>query len=212
MNLFARTAIGMLIAGAAGVTVPAIRDAMAGNPADAHAHHRHMAPNAGRTADQAVRSSVDYRLPDVQLVRADGKTVLLPAELNDGRAVVLNFIFTTCTGICPVTSQIFSELQGKLGASQNAVRLVSISIDPLQDTPAVLRSYAKKFGAGDAWQFYTGTVEASIAAQRAFGVYRGDKMNHAPVTLLRTTPGKPWVRLDGFVTADALLHELRQQH
>jgi protein SCO1 len=209
MNLFAKTVIGALIAGAAGVTAPAMHNAFAGNPADAHAHH-HTAPNAGKAGDQAVRSSVDYRLPDVQLVRADGKAVLLPAELNDGRAVVLNFIFTTCTGICPVTSQIFSDLQGKLGASQNIVHLVSISIDPLQDTPAVLRNYAKRFGAGDAWQFYTGTVEASIAAQRAFGVYRGDKMNHAPVTLLRATPGKPWVRLDGFVTADALLRELRQ--
>ncbi|MEX3930193.1 hypothetical protein AB4Y36_40565, partial [Paraburkholderia sp. BR10936] len=39
-----------------------------------------------------------------------------------------------------------------------------------------------------------------MAAQRAFNVYRGDKMNHTPVAFLRAAPGKPWLRIDGFAT------------
>ena len=48
-----------------------------------------------------VVTSVAYEVPDVQLVRDDGKRVSLQREMNDGRAVVLNFIFTDCSSFCP---------------------------------------------------------------------------------------------------------------
>jgi len=155
------------------------------------------------------RSTADYKVPPVKLVRDDGKVVSLAEELNDDRPVVMNFIFTTCTAICPVMSRVFSQFQTKLGGDRDKVHMVSISIDPEQDTPERLVEYASKFEAGQQWRFYTGTTEASIATQRAFDVYRGDKMSHLPVTLVRTAPGKPWVRLEGFTTSDELLREFR---
>jgi len=160
-------------------------------------------------ATETKRSVEDYPLPQVRLVRDDGKTVSLTGELDDGRPVLLNFIYTTCTTTCPMASHTFSSLQSKLGQERDKVHMVSISIDPEQDTPARLAEYAKKFKAGPQWQMYTGTVEASIAIQRAFNVYRGEKMEHPPVTLLRAAPGKPWLRIEGFETADSLLHDYR---
>jgi protein SCO1 len=177
------------------VSVPA-------HDADAHAHHHHATP-------ETTRSIVEYTVPNVKLVRDDGKTVELSRELDDARPVVLNFIYTTCTSVCPLTSQTFADLQERLGAARDSVRLISISIDPEQDTPARLSEYGQKFGAGPRWHFYTGTLAASQAAQRAFNVYRGSKMDHAPVTLVRTAPGKTWVRLDGFASADEVRGELR---
>jgi protein SCO1/2 len=223
MKTFTRPFIGLLTLTAASLIGPTVPGALAEDSADPHAHHHMMMQEGMHSGSddasdphahhhhmmmpETTRSTLDYKIPQLSLVREDGKRVFLPDELNDGRAIVLNFIFTTCTAICPVTSKVFSQLQDKLGNDQNRVHLVSISIDPENDTPAVLREYAQKFGAGKGWQFYTGTVQDSIAAQQAFGVYRGDKMNHMPVTLLRTAPGKPWVRIDGFATADQLLHE-----
>ncbi len=167
-----------------------------------HQHMHHARP-------QATRSTAEYVIPQVELVREDGKTVLLAEELNDGRPVVLNFIFTTCTEVCPLVSHTLSELQDQLGPDRDRVHLVSISIDPEEDTPARLSAYAKKYGAGPEWQHYSGTLQASITAQKAFDAYRGNKMNHVPVTFLRAAPGKPWVRLDGFATPGQLLEELR---
>jgi protein SCO1/2 len=161
-------------------------------------HHHDM--TAG-----TMHSTVDYTVPEVTLVRDDGKAVSLPDELNDGRPVILTFIYTTCTTICPMVSQTLEELQGKLGRDRDKVHLVSISIDPEEDTPARLRTYAARFDAGPQWQHYTGTVEASIAAQRAFNVYRGDKMNHTAVIFLRASPGRPWLRVDGMATPAELL-------
>ncbi len=169
-------------------------------------------PKASAAEEAALpavtRSLLNYLVPAISLVRDDGKSVALVDELNDGRPVVLNFIYTTCTGICPLASQVFSQLQHKLGAEREQVHLLSISVDPEEDTPARLRAYARQYSAGPSWQHYTGTVAASTTVERAFDVYQGDKMGHTPVTLVRIAPGGPWVRFDGFATADMLLQEL----
>ncbi len=180
--------------------------AVAATPADPHAHH-HSEPSAG-----FQRSEVDYRTPDLSLVRDDGKRVSLQGELDDGRPVVMNFIYTDCTTICPLSSQVFTQFQAARGAERGHVHFVSISIDPERDTPARLRAYAAKFQAAGEWNHYTGSTAASVAAQRAYDVYHGDKMSHTPVTLMRPAPGKPWVRLDGFATAQDLLAEYRSWH
>ena len=154
--------------------------------------------------------TVHYTVPSVTLVRDDGKAVSLLQEMNDGRPVLLNFIFTSCGSTCPLMSQVFAQFQRKLGPDARQVHLMSISIDPEEDTPARLAEYARRFGAGAEWQHYTGTLDASLAAQRAFDIYRGDKMSHSPVTLMRAAPDQPWRRIDGFVTPDDLLREYRQ--
>ena len=178
------------------------------SPADPHAHHHQMM----QAPPPVARRTVNYVAPDVMLVRSDGARVNFAHELDDdGHPVLLDFIYTTCTTICPVMSQTFAEVQKRLGADAAQVKMVSVSIDPEQDTPARLTEYARRYQAGAQWTFYTGTVEAGVRVQRAFDVYRGEKMNHAPVTLYRSAPGQPWVRLDGFATPDAVLVELRTQ-
>ena len=162
------------------------------------------------TAASVSRATVSYETPAVMLVREDGQSVSLARELDDGRPVLLNFIFTTCSSICPLTSRTLEEFQRKLGPQAARVHLMSISIDPEQDTPARLTAYARKFHAGPQWHYYTGTVAASLAAQKAFDVYRGEKMSHTPVTLLRSAPGKPWLRIEGFVTPDELVDDYQK--
>lgn len=168
------------------------------------------ADEAAAAENSTTKSIRMYAVPAVRLVRDDGRKVSLPDEMNDGRPIVLNFIFTTCGSICPLMSSVFAQFQRRLGADAGKVHLMSISVDPEQDTPARLREYAKRFHAGSEWQHYTGTQEASIAAQRAFDVYRGDKMSHNAVTLLRAAPGKPWLRIEGFVTPDDLVRDYRK--
>ena len=169
---------------------------------DPHAHHHHQ------VSAETTRSVASYKVPDLKLVRDDGRAVRLADEMNDGRAVVLAFIYTSCTTVCPMTSHTLAQLTKKLGAARDSVHVMSITIDPEQDTPQRLHDYAKSFSAGPEWQHYTGTLEASQTAQRAFDVYRGNKMNHQPAMFVRVAPNAPWVRLDGFATADQLLAEL----
>jgi protein SCO1/2 len=201
------TAVARALAGlvsAASVVLWATSSGADEAPVDPHAHHHQMM----QAPPPVARSTVNYQIPDIALVRSDGTRVNFAHELDDGRPVLLDFIYTTCTTICPVMSQTFAEVQKRLGSDAAKVKMVSVSIDPEEDTPARLTEYAKRYGAGLQWSFYTGTVEGSVAAQRAFDAYRGDKMNHAPVVFYRGEAGKPWVRLDGFATPDVVLGEL----
>jgi protein SCO1 len=188
----------------AAVSIPLV-DAHAAQDED-HSHHQHE-----RSAPPEYQKAVkDYALPQVTLVRSDGKKVRFPEEIDDGKPVVLNFVYTTCTAVCPILSQTFAEFQKRLGADAEKVRMVSISIDPEQDTPERLAEYAKRYNAGPQWAHYTGTLGTSVKLQKAFQAYYGDKMHHRPVTFIRVAPGQPWVRLDGFVTPDDLEKEYRQ--
>ena len=196
----ASSAAAMLVAG---LVLVGATSARATDSVDSPSHEQHA--SQGTTV-----STAQYAVPQVKLVRDDGKTISLPEEMDDGRPVVLNFIFTTCGSICPLMSQIFAQFQDRLGPDRGSVHLMSISTDPEEDTPARLTEYARKFRAGAEWQHYTGTLNASLEVQRAFDVYRGDKMSHTPVTLLRAAPGQPWRRIEGFVSPDDLLHQYRQ--
>ena len=156
------------------------------------------------------RSTAAYAMPAVSLTRADGKRLRAAEVLDDGRPVMLNFVYTSCNTICPVTSQVFMQTRELLGAQREQVNMVSISIDPEQDTPRKLSAYAKRYAAAGAWAHYTGSAAESAAMQRAFAAWRGDKMNHLPLTFLRAAPGQPWVRLDGFASPEQLLTEYRR--
>lgn len=183
--------------------VASLNVAYAEEEMDMHAHHHHHV-----MPTEVKRTEVNVTLPALQLIRQDNKKVQFKDELSDGRVVVLSFIYTSCTAICPMTSQTISRLQGKLGGDVDKVHLVSISIDPEQDTPATLAQYAEKYHASKYWDHYTGTEEASIAVQKAMDAYRGDKMNHTPTTFIWSGKGNAWVRVDGFASADELLVEV----
>jgi len=184
----------------------ATRVAAQSAPMEDHTHHH---DHAAMMAAELKRSETNYRIPTLTLVRQDGKAVRFPAEVDDGRAVMLQFIYTSCTAICPVTTRTFAQVQEALGKDSSKLHMLSISIDPEYDTAPRLDSYAKKLGAGPQWQFYTGTLQDSVTLQKSFDAFRGDKMNHVPVTYLRLSPGKPWVRLDGLASADETVKQYR---
>lgn len=188
------------LAAALGVTALPL---MAVQAADHLAHHH------TEEAPGYARQSAVYRLPEAKLLRADGAEVNFVRELDDGKPVVLNFIYTTCTAVCPILSQSFAEFQRRLGEGSGNLHMVSISIDPEQDTPQRLADYARQLDAGRQWDFYTGSVQASTALQKAFQAYFGDKMHHRPMTFMRAAPGEPWLRLEGFTSPDDLLKEYR---
>ncbi|MEO1370683.1 MAG: SCO family protein [Acidobacteriota bacterium] len=90
--------------------------------------------------------------PDFSFTNRDGRTI--DRQSLGGQPWVADFIFTTCPGVCPVLTRRMKDLADEVPADR--VRLVSISVDPDNDTPDVLEAYAQKNGAGDNWLFLTG--------------------------------------------------------
>jgi protein SCO1/2 len=171
--------------------------------------HDHSAHMAAAAKSVLKRREVTYQAPTVTMLDQRGRKVVFSKALEDGRPVILNFIFTSCTTICPVTTQIFAQVQSRLAGELEKVHMVSVSIDPEYDTPARLLAYTRQYGAGPQWDFYTGSIAASTQVQKAFDAYRGDKMNHEAVVLLRGRRGTPWLRLDGFASAETIVDAYR---
>lgn len=191
-----------IVAAAVALAVVSVTPAAA--QADEHAHHR-MAMATAAPVVAAHPMAVQPAIGDLTFTNQDGRKVTLRDALATSDPVMVNFIFTSCTTICPVMSAGFSSLERRLAGEQRAVRLVSISIDPEVDTPARLKEYAGGLGAGNDWWFLTGTVADVEAAQRAFGAYRGSKEGHSAATFIRRTGTGQWEQLDGLASGETLL-------
>jgi protein SCO1/2 len=144
-------------------------------------------------------------VPDVPLVDQDGKPVRFYTDLVKGRVVAINFVFTTCTTICPPMGANFARLE-KLVAGRD-VHLISVSIDPAADTPGRLKEWSRKFGAGPGWTLVTGDRDEVIRLLKALGVYTASITDHSPLVLLGNEPAHRWTRAYG-LAAPAKLAEL----
>jgi protein SCO1/2 len=108
--------------------------------------------------------------PEFALVDQDGGPVSLAALR--GKVVLLDFIYTSCPGPCPILTGLHAKVREGLSAADRArVQLVSITLDPARDTPAVLREYASARRIDTAgWSFATGAPAQVDAVARAYGV------------------------------------------
>lgn len=102
----------------------------------------------------------DY-FPNTLLTDQDGRQVRFFDDLIKDKVVVINFIFTSCSDSCPLETARLRQVQKLLGDRVGQdIFFYSISIDPLSDTPEVLKAYAQRFKVGPGWKFLTGEFEA----------------------------------------------------
>lgn len=177
----------------------ACQAALAAEPAhqDEHAHHHQML-----AAPSAQVSMRHYQVPSAKLRDELGRSVDLQALLAGDRPVIVNFIYTSCTTICPVMTATLLQLQRELAGSKTSPLYVSISVDPEFDSPAVLKNYAARFGAD--WKFLTGERNVVLGVLQNFDAWRGNKANHAAITLMRAGNSPHWTRVEGLASAREL--------
>lgn len=149
---------------------------------------------------------------DVKVVTQDGRTVDFYRDLVQDKIVAVNFIFTTCTTVCPPMGAIFGQLQKINAGVGRDVHLISVTIDPAADTPQRLKSWASKFGARAGWTLVTGEKDDITRLLKSMDAYVTDFRNHQGLTLVGNEASRNWRRSYGFTTAariNALLQEVR---
>ena len=137
--------------------------------------------------------------PNVELTTQDGKVVHFYDDLIKGKIVALDLIYTTCQYACPLETARLAQVQKLLGDRMGKdVFFYSITIDPDHDTPAVLKAYAEKFGAGPGWLFLTGTQADIDLISRKTGLYTEPDPNnpdgHTPSLLVGNETTGQWMR------------------
>jgi protein SCO1/2 len=166
----------------------------------------------GSAADtpRFTRSEVAIDVPDVTLIDQDGNEIKFRDLLITDTPVFVDFIFATCTTICPVLSAGFASIQRRLADQPDRARLVSITIDPENDGPQELTAYLERYGARPGWEFLTGTREEIDDVMRAFNAWVPDKMSHRPLVYIRSPKDGSWVQIKGFAGGKDLMAELER--
>ena len=144
-------------------------------------------------------------VPPVPVVSMNGQALRLDRALDADVPLLLNFVFTTCSSTCSMQTAVLSDLQRACIAQGRPVQLVSVTIDPDNDTPEQLQRFSKPFQIRPGWQFFTGRFDDLLRVQRHFDVYRGSKVAHPPVVLLRKNARSAWMRVEGVASAADLM-------
>lgn len=179
--------------------------ATAGDSSDPHAKHRQMM-NEER---ESPEKSAELQIPDARLTTQYGEVVSLLEDVIGDRIVIIDFVYTSCTTICPVLSAILGQLQDNLGdrLGQDVV-MISLTVDPLRDTPQRLKAYSEKHRARDGWVWLTGDKQTVDEVLQAFGAYTPNFEDHPSMMLVGDRLGDEWSRYLGFPGSGKLMDKI----
>jgi protein SCO1/2 len=169
---------------------------------DPHAKHRAMM----KKPQDTEAASAEVELLNSPMTTQNGETVQFKTDVVGDQIVVIDFVYTTCTTVCPVISAIFQQVQNGLDDRPDAeVRLISVSIDPVRDTPERLKEYADKLQASENWVWLTGEKTTVDDVLRGLGAYTPDFEDHPSIVLVGDPRSGTWKRFFGFPSPKKIL-------
>jgi len=157
-------------------------------------------------ASAPARSPAEKYFSDVELINQDGQKMRFYSDVLKDKVVVINTFFVTCTSVCPPLNRNMEKVQEALGdrLGKDAF-LVSISVDPVADTPPRLKEYSRRFHARPGWIFLTGTKENVDWALYKLGQYVESKDDHSTIMIVGNEPKGLWKKAFGLAKPDELI-------
>ena len=145
-------------------------------------------------------------IPDVAVLDQEGNKLHFYTDLIKGKTVAINFIFTNCTTICPPLAATFARLQKEMGDKIGKdVHLISISVDPVTDTPQRLKAWGAKFKAGPGWTFVTGEKQEMDKLLNALGAAVSKREDHTPALIIGNDSKGVWTRTYGLAKINQII-------
>ena len=177
--------------------VPGTQNLIADNAADAVVVSANSTV-AANTSSDAPGSATKIVIPDVEVLDQNGNAIHFYGDLIKGKTVAINFIFTNCTTICPPLAATFARVQKEMGDKVGKdVHFISISVDPLTDTPQRLKAWGEKFKAGPGWTFVTGDKQEIDKLLNALGASVSRREDHSPTVIVGNDLKGVWTRTYG---------------
>ncbi len=159
---------------------------------------------------QKEKQNIRMAIPDVTVYDQDGARFHFYSDLIKGKLVAINFIFTSCTYICPMQGASFSKLQAALGDRLGRdVHLISISIDPATDTSERLKAWGQRFGAKPGWTLVTGEKSQIDKLLESLTGGTGGRGEHSPIALIGNDEGT-WIRAYGIAEPERYIELFEQ--
>ncbi len=162
------------------------------------------------TGSKSSESAAKY-FPNTELITQDNQKVKFYDDLLKDRLVVINFIFTTCTSVCPPMTATLARVQKLLAEDGGkGVTIISISVDPTTDTPERLKAYAMRFKAQPGWYFLTGEKANVDVVLQKLGAYVKDKNEHSAILILGNVESGDWKKVYALSQPSQIADHVRQ--
>lgn len=157
-------------------------------------------------ASDSLGSTRKMVIPDVEVLDQNGNQLHFYRDLIKGKTVAINFIFTNCTTICPPLAATFARVQKQMGDRVGKdVQFLSISVDPVTDTPERLKAWGAKFKAGTGWTFVTGDKEEMDKLLNALGASVERREDHSPTVIVGNDLRGVWTRTYGLANPSQIV-------
>lgn len=170
-------------------------------------------PAAAPTSAPAVDATMlteELQFPEVELLDHRGRPVSFHRDLVAGKVVVINFIFTSCGMICPPMGANFAALDRELlEHGPQDVQLLSVSVDPVTDTPERLAEWKQRFSDTERWTLVTGPKPEIDRLLKALRSFTPDREDHSPIVLVGNDATGHWMRANGLAQARLLAGVVR---
>ena len=164
----------------------------------AFAHEDHQAATPTVTAAQPATGTRDAKtwFTDTPLQDQNGNTLRFYSDALQNRVVLLNVIFTSCNDACPLITQKLKEVREVLGDKADDITFISLTSDPLRDTPAVLKAYTLKQGVdGPHWFFLTGDKAQMDLVLSRIGQIVPTTEQHSTQLIVGDVANKRWSKI-----------------
>jgi cytochrome oxidase Cu insertion factor (SCO1/SenC/PrrC family) len=169
-----------------------------------------MAQAGNAEMDPQAEAAAREYFTDTVLINQDGEEVLFFSDVLKDQVVVINFIFTNCGGACPMITEKLRMARESLDEEQaNALRFVSISIDPERDSPAAMREFQQTHRATGNWVFLTGEQENLDAVVKRLGQWAPDVEAHSTLVLAGNVNERHWMKIMPSVPPPIIAEQLR---
>ena len=181
----------------------------------AHEGHPQSAPEAPAAVAVAAPPATGTRdaktwFTDTPLLDQNGQTLRFYSDALQNRVVLLNVIFTSCNDACPLITRKLKEVREVLGDKADGITFISLTSDPLRDTPAVLKAYTLKQGVDDPhWLFLTGNKAQMELVLGRIGQIVPTPEQHSTQLIVGDVANKRWSKIRPDAPAAAIAQRLQ---
>lgn len=144
-------------------------------------------------------------VPDIEVVNQNGRHVRFNSQVIEGRIAIVTGFFTTCSSMCPITQEKLSQVAKLLGSRLGKdVVIVSVSVDPENDTPARMKDWGEKFHIGPGWTLLSGKRAEVDTLLKSLGLSVPLPQRHQSALMIGGT-ASGWVRISSWTSAEKLV-------
>jgi protein SCO1/2 len=159
---------------------------------------------AGSLYAQDQPAPVALPVPDIKVVNQDGRHVRFNSQVVDGRIAIVTGFFTNCNSMCPFTQEKLAHVAKLLGRRLGKdVVIVSVSVDPENDTPARMKEWGEKFHIGPGWTLLSGNRAEVDTLLKSLGLFVELRQRHQSALMIGNT-ATGWVRISSWTPSEKL--------